>query len=270
MRKKQKMERNMKQKRIYLCENSIDGIFTAIYLAWSSKYGHADIKIQEDCESYFYSDMEFFSEYIQVKTDFSLAGKVARSIRNKISEDSYEMVCRVALSNYPGKADVIYRFLIMGFAIGASVMEQLSSEVVAKMYKINRNVYCETHHFLGFVRFSQQEGNLLSSVIHPKNNILSLIMPHFSDRLPEERFAIIDANRNIAGLHAIGKSWILTSCFAPEQFTSDGILPLEMEYQALWKVFLNSITIEDRFHPKLQRNNLPLRFQNDMTEFNGK
>jgi probable DNA metabolism protein len=160
--------------------------------------------------------------------------------------------------------------LIMGFAIGNKVMEQLSNEVVSKIDRINRNVYNEVHHFLGFVRFSQQEGNVLCSVIHPKNNILSLIMPHFSDRLSEERFAIIDANRRIAGLHLIGKSWILSSNFESDQNAFHGIVSQEMEYRELWKVFLNSITIEDRFHPKLQRNNLPLRFRNDMTEFNRK
>lgn len=36
--------------KIFVCENSIDGIFTAIYQAWSSGYGHANVKIEEECE----------------------------------------------------------------------------------------------------------------------------------------------------------------------------------------------------------------------------
>gem|GEM_PF-5421032 len=30
---------------IFLCEDSIDGIFTGIYDAWASRYGHKNIKL---------------------------------------------------------------------------------------------------------------------------------------------------------------------------------------------------------------------------------
>jgi probable DNA metabolism protein len=39
------------------------------------------------------------------------------------------------------------------------------------------------------------------------------------------------------------------------------------EYQDLWKIFFENIAIKERINPKLQRNNLPLRFRKDMTEF---
>lgn len=35
--------------KIFQCEDSIDGIFTAVYQAWSSGYGHDNVKI-EVCE----------------------------------------------------------------------------------------------------------------------------------------------------------------------------------------------------------------------------
>ena len=36
--------------RVFVCENSIDGIFTAVYDAWSSGYGHNNVRIEEQCE----------------------------------------------------------------------------------------------------------------------------------------------------------------------------------------------------------------------------
>ncbi|MBE5966878.1 MAG: DNA metabolism protein [Lachnospiraceae bacterium] len=257
----------MKPQRIYVCDNSIDGIFTAIYQAWSSRYGHANIKIEEKYDHGACSNFELFSEYISVDTDYAVAVKVAESIQTKISEEAYQMVYHVALSNYQGKADLVYRFLILGFAIGPKVVQHLSNEVVGQMFALNKKVGNEVHHLLGFLRFTEQENRILTSVIHPQNNVLSLVVPHFADRLPEERFIIVDGNRNMAALHAPGKQWILMESQEITESIGQEISGKEAGYQELWKAFFNSIAIMERTNYKLQRNNLPLRFRKDMTEF---
>jgi len=260
----------MDVKRIFFCDNSIDGIFTAIYLAWSSRYGHANIKLEEMCEQCNYSNIELFSEYIKVDTDFTKAIMVSQTIKKKISEEAYQMVCRVALSDYYGKADLIYRFLILGFHVGEKVLDHLSDEVVGKVFRVNKNVNNEVHHLLGFVRFSEQYQGLLVSAIHPKNNVLSLITPHFADRLPEERFIIYDENRNTAALHMPGKQWILAEVGELDTSKFKELSTEEDEYRDLWKTFFEHIAIKERINPKLQCNNLPLRFRGDMTEFSTK
>lgn len=257
----------MLPKHIYLCDNNIDGIFTAIYQAWSSRYGHANIRIEEKCEGSKYSNIELFAEYIPVTTDPVLSSKVAESIRDKISQEAYEMTCYVALSDYNGKADLIYRFLILGFAVGRTIVEHISNEVVNKMTRIRKNVGNEMHHLLGFIRFSEMENGLLTSVIHPKNDVLTLITPHFADRLPNERFLIYDGNRNLATLHIPGASWILVQVPDIDKERLEELSVQEDEYRDLWKAFFKHIAIKERFNYKLQRNNMPIRFRADMTEF---
>jgi len=257
----------MKNKRIYLCDDNIDGIFTAIYLAWSSRYGHSNIKIEEKYEGSKFTNIELFAEYIVVDTDYSLSKKVADSIRNKISEEAYEMVCRVALSYYEGKADLIYRFLILAFAVGPTITEHLSNEIVNTMFRLDRNVSREVHHLLGFIRFSQHADGLLISVIRPKNNVLTLVTPHFADRLSQERFMIYDENRKQASIHIPGRKWILAQVPKLDQEKLDEISGIDDEYSNLWKSFFKSIAIKERTNPKLQRNNLPLRYRSYMTEF---
>jgi probable DNA metabolism protein len=254
-------------KYVYLCDNSIDGIFTAIYQAWASRYGHANIKIEAKCEDSKYSNIELFAEYIMVNTDPSLSEKVSNSIKKKISREAFEMVCRVALSDFEGKADLIYRFLILGFASGNSIMEHISQVVVNQMLRINKNVSNEVHHLLGFIRFSEQENGLLISVIHPKNNVLTLVTPHFADRLPNEKFMIYDDNRKVAAFHIPGNSWVIAQVPELNQKILEEIPEYEDEYRALWKTFFDHIAIKERINPKLQRNNLPLRFRGDITEF---
>lgn len=258
----------MNTKRIYLCDNSIDGIFTAIYQAWNSRLGHSNIKIEEKSEGSKYSNIELFAEYVATDTEITLSLKVAKSIREKISEEAYEMVCRVALSDYLGKADLIYRFLILGFTVGSSIIQHLSNPVVNQMFRVNKNVWNEAHHLLGFLRFSEQENGLLTSVIHPKNSVLTLITPHFADRLPQERFLIYDGNRGLASFHVPGHSWILAQVPEFDQELMKDISGLEDEYRELWLAFVDHIAIKERINLKLQRNNLPLRFRGDMTEFN--
>jgi probable DNA metabolism protein len=258
----------METKRIYLCDNSIDGIFTAVYIAWSSRLGHSNVKIEEKSEGSKFSNIELFAEYMVVDTNADLAIKVAKSIREKISLEAYEMVCRVALSDHSGKADLIYRFLILGFAIGVTVMEHLSNEVVNMMFKVNKNVGNEAHHLLGFIRFSEQENGLLTSIIHPKNNVLSIVTPHFADRLPLERFLIYDANRKLAALHVPNTPWIIAEVPEIDQDRVREVSAYEDQYRDMWITFFDHIAIKERTNLKLQRNNLPLRFRDDMTEFN--
>lgn len=253
--------------RIYLCDNSIDGIFTAIYQAWSSRYGHSNIKIEVKSEDSKYSNMELFSEYIVVDTNLELATKVSDSIKTKISEEVFEILCRVAYSEYLGKADLIYRFLILGFSVGSSIMEHLSNEVVNKVFRVSKNVNREAYHFIEFIRFSEQENGLLTSVIHPKNHVLTIVTPHFADRFPRERFLIYDENRKLASFHVPGNPWILAQVPELDQNDLDKISFVEDEYRDLWKTFFNNIAIKERINPKLQRNNLPLYFRRDMTEF---
>ncbi len=255
------------QKHIYVCENSIDGIFTAIYQAWSSRYGHANIKIEEKSEGNKYSNIELFSEYLMVDTEPLLAEKVSKAIKEKLSSEVFEMVCRVALSDFEGKADLIYRFLILGFATGNSILEHMSDVVVNQMFRINKNVSNEAHHLLGFIRFSEQKNGLLISMIHPKNNVLTLVTPHFADRLPNEKFMIYDENRKLATFHIPGNSWVIAQVPELDQKIMEEVPDYEDEYRALWKTFFDHIAIKERTNPKLQRNNLPLRFRNDITEF---
>ncbi|CUH93353.1 TIGR03915 family putative DNA repair protein [Herbinix luporum] len=257
----------MNNVKIFLCENSIDGIFTAIYQAWNSGYGHANVKIEEQSESNNYSNMELFSDYINVNTDLGKAMKVSRSIKQKLSKEIYEMVCRVALSNYHQKGDLIYRFLILAFHIGRDIVNHLNNDVVNRVFKINSNVYNEVHHFLGFVRFTEVENEILAAIIEPKNNILTLITPHFADRLPKEKFVIFDKLRNICTLHIPQKPWIVTKISDMDLDLYDLLKNDSDEYQDLWKIFFENIAIKERINPKLQRNNLPLRFRKDMTEF---
>lgn len=258
----------MKNKRIYTCEDSAEGIFTAIYDAWSSRYGHEYNRIEVSMDHENGRNMELFSEYIYVKTDEEKVLKVAKAIKEKISMEAYDMVCHGIWSENAEKADIVYRFLILGFSMGAKVVNHLGNDTVMSLFEMNRNVSNEVHHYLGFLRFKEINNRILLAKINPKNDIVRLIAPHFSDRLSNENFIIYDEKRKTFIIHKAGYPWIYTIGDHLNLDNIENLSDAEEDFQSLWKTFFETIGIEARINHKLQRNNLPLRFRNHMTEFN--
>lgn len=254
-------------KKVLVCEDTPESILTAIYDAWALRYGHDNIRIivqNENCEG---QNIELFCEYISVISDVEKTNKVVKSVREKISEEAYDMICHAILSDSADKGDIIYRFLILGFAMGPKVVDHLSNNAVINIFNLNRNVSNEAHHFLGFVRFTDVN-NILLSKIHPKNDVLQIIAPHFADRLNTENFVIYDEKRKSAIIHKSGLPWIYSRDIDFNEEKLKQITEEEDEYRVLWKIFFDTIAIEERKNHKLQRNNLPLRFRSNLLEFN--
>ncbi len=250
---------------VFLCEDSADGIFTAIYNAYESKNGHANNHIQVHIPGY---NRQLFCEYIEVPTDYEKAVKVARSLRQKINGEVYDWLFSAAASYDLEKADSIYRAVILAFHMGAGVLNHLTNPAVSHICKLNLHIDNEIQHYKGFLRFVELKNNLLLAKIRPKNNILFLLADHFSDRYPDENFAIADVRRNSLLFHAKGKPVTFTGK------TDFDLNRIEGEYseneqllQDLFKTYVSSITVKERSNPHLQRQLLPLRFREYMTEF---
>ena len=79
----------------YLCEDTPEGIFTAVYDAWAAKIPDDRLHLMTEQEMNF----SLFTEYRQVETDQEKAVKVARSIRQKIANEAYIQVYYASLSN---------------------------------------------------------------------------------------------------------------------------------------------------------------------------
>lgn len=256
-------EVNMLQ-RIYVTDGSIDGIFTAIYRAWESKYGHKNIKLIERDEN---ETLEFFSEYIDIEPEQEISYKVAKTIKERLSNVGYKFVVKACLSKEKGRSDAVYRFLLLGFSVGASVLEQLAHPYVYPIYKMNKNVTNEVLHYMGFLRFEELKNGVLCAKIRPLNNILTLLSPHFSDRFQNEDWLIIDERRGIAALHKKRSDYLIVEC---SFFTNEAFFQCSDEetyLQHLWKSFINSIGISERENEKLRQQMLPKRFREFMKEF---
>lgn len=257
-----------KPTRIYQCENTIDGIFSAVYDAGLSGYGHRFIRIQPlqvgQNENY-----ELFAEYVQVETDSKKTTSVIDAVRQKISEKAYHFIMSTVISEFPDKGDVIYQFVTYGFTLGAKVCSALQIPCVDRIFAINRTVQNETHFFREFLRFQevQKEPSLLLAVIEPRHHIIPLLTEHFADRFIEEWFIIYDKTHLEASFHQKGGNWEVRLLTAEEAQKLEELSEQQEEYVDLWKTFFHQIAIKERTNKKLQTSMLPLHYRKHMTEF---
>ena len=255
-------------KYILQCEDSIEGIFSAVYAAWELKYGHENTILQVlGTEQH---NLELFSSYIPLETDKEKAEKVINTIRRICSDDVYECLFRAACSDASDKADAIYRYVRVALVMGKNVRNHLTDPAVVRIMELSRAVGNAEHHYLGFLRFIEIQGNILLARFSPKPRLVELIMPHFADRFQEERFVIWDTARNEAGIHVPGKGTMMLKLTQKQaailqQYTEDS-----QQTEDMWTTFVESISIMERENKKLQRNNIPLHFRTYMPEFQKK
>ncbi|MCI9068002.1 MAG: DNA metabolism protein [Lachnospiraceae bacterium] len=249
--------------KIFLCEDSLEGIFTGIYDAWARDPGHGHVRLSLK-DQY---EPELFAEYEEIEPDDGKSEKVARSIQRKISGEAFRVVCRAAFSVRAFRADAIYRFLIEGFRYGSVVLRRLQNPAVAEVFALSRKVANEAHQYLEFIRFEQLANGVLFAAISPKSRVSTLVAPHFADRFPGENWVIYDDVREEAAIHGAGEDWI-TAKIPKDQ--ADAFLEAygsSDHYEDLWKTFFHSIGIRERENPNCQRNFLPVWYRKHMTEF---
>ncbi len=255
------------QMRIYHCEDSLEGIFTAIYNTYQD---HADIR---DTMVTTIEENLLFSESVEVTPDPEKTVKVIRTLKRKFGEEDYESLCLALSSPAPEKAQAVYRTIARGLAEKTQpghLLDALADTYVNQTFSLARGAGREYDHLRGFARFEELESEILYSKICPKNNILTFLMVHFADRFPMEDFLLFDAGRYLFGVHPAGRPWyILQGKDAWEKVRpeTEKLTEAELRYRALFRSFCHTIAIKERENRKLQQNMLPLRFQEYMVEF---
>ena len=258
---------------ILICENSIDGIFSGIYRAYASRYGHRNTRlITEDALDTY----ELFCEYEPVPINREHSQKVADTLTARLGTEVFQELCQ-AVHAYesprqcrrePNKAEAVYKTVVLGLSSqdGTKILEYLGNPYVNRVFQLSLSTFNEAHHLLGFLRFSELENGVLFARVHPKNAVLPLLADHFTDRFPCENFIIYDEPRKLAAIHKSGAGYMLAEVPKADEAFLSRFSPNEQEFRRLWITFFKSIAIEARINPKLQKQNMPLRFWPDVVE----
>ncbi len=165
-------------------------------------------------------------------------------------------------SEVDGFENIALRYIKNVLINGKSVNKHLMDNSVCLTNKIFKNVLCEAHRFMGFIRFSELQDRTMIAIIAPKYNILPIIKNHFFERFGNLRFIIYDEIRKSAIVNEKACCRILPIP-SVQLATSEN----EEEIRSLWKNFFRAIEIEGRKNLKLQQSRIPSRYRKNMTEF---
>lgn len=268
-------------KYVFLCEDSMSGIFTGVYDAWASRVGHDNVELRTSvCEN-----LEFFCEYIEVCPDEEKTEKVKRSVLRKLGPGVYSDLAVCVYGSFADKADAIYHTLVdclspqgslygkkmpSGFhpgGTGTNYLENLCNPYVKRVSEIRKNVWMEQHRMLEFIRFRELRNGILFAKINPWHHVLPLIADHFANRFPLERWMIYDEGRNCALAHEPYKECLLMEQVSVREEYLDHYADAEGDFEELWWNFCRSIAIRSRENPGLQQHFVPLKVRKNMVEF---
>ena len=136
-------------KKIYVCNDTITGIFSAIYDAWKEgrEEKECGIAIKGMLEQ------ELFCEYILVEENLHKEQAVERLIRKHLGGQAYADIWHASLASDKDKADAIYGTMLAARRLRDSkkVMDHLSHPQVERVFELSRKVgnwliHDKTHH----------------------------------------------------------------------------------------------------------------------------
>ncbi len=258
-------------KTVYLCEDSVEGILTAVYDAWSVRRtsGEQELRIKNST----LDNYELFAEYVGVVTDEEKARKVLRSVRTKLSHGLAYKILKAAMSVYADRGQVVYEVLQYSFAKKRDCSNDLSVPCNSRLMELLRYYANEEHLMLGFLRFQPLAPGSWIAFMSPKNHILPGLMEHFSARFGTESFLIVDEGRSIVGVYRADNAlwqknaWIVVELEEAMRNRLDEIKASQDLYADLWHIFFDTIAISERTNERCQRNLCPLWYRTYMTEF---
>lgn len=217
----------MSEQLILRCENSMEGIFSALYDAFEHR-GRME-KPQMDSISIAIGDgAKTPVKTLDATTEAYKVEEVVSQIQSKLGFSVYDSILR-ALCHYEAeRASVVFKYLVHAFAKGSGILNETNSYML-RIIEMSHQVENELKKLYSFLNFRKYKEILLAE-IEPKCNLIPLMMDHFADRFSNEDFIIFDVNR---------KSMILHQSFQPCVIYAGIRLPDVEEgddyYQNLWE-----------------------------------
>ena len=242
---------------IFIYDGTFEGFLSAVFDAYEMKIEPTDIVSSNNVQMNF--DSNHTVKTTEEKSDRVMAGMERYGFAN--------IVIFAFLSCCENKEIAIYKYIVMGFKMKDKILQNLGDDIVCKVNSMCSLTGNEKVKLKGFIRFSiLEENNIHYAEISPKHNVLTLIMPHFTRRISTIPFLINDLTYKQVGLYDT-KEWHIRS--------SEGLAVLELRSDELnvrqaWKLFYDTIAVENRINKKRRQQMMPKRYHKHITEMTEK
>ena len=99
-----------------------------------------------------------------------------RTVKRRMGEKAREAVCYASACPDSGKADAIYRLIVLGLSLpdGRQAVNRLQDPAVVLVEKLRYKAWHEAERMLGFLRFEELAGGVLYARMNPPYAILQM------------------------------------------------------------------------------------------------
>jgi probable DNA metabolism protein len=127
--------------------------------------------------------------------------------------------------------------------------------VLAAAFKVNK----EIERMMGMLRFSPRDDGLYLARCAPDHFVLPALAEHFYRRFGETPWAIADEKRGLVLIRRAGEEPRIEPSVMGAEGGKD-------PWEDLWRTYHQSINIENRKNPELQKRFMPARYWKYLTE----
>jgi probable DNA metabolism protein len=245
-------------------DNSLEGFFTAVFEIYEYRIKDPDIQPEGAAAC------SLFGHTHIVHTSTEKAGRVAKKLQARLSAEALRQLYWSFLSEQPGIANVMFRYLQYALESGQAVETDYSRPDVLMIQQTAKKTGREKHRMEAFIRFQRTKDDLYYAIVQPDFNVLPLISKHFEDRYADQRWLIYDTTRKYGlyyDLRSVSEVKIDFTA-TPDDKASIGVIQDEQEtlYQALWQDYFASINIKARKNMKLHIQHMPRRYLKHLVE----
>lgn len=260
----------------YVFDGSFEGILTAVYLACKLREAPADLVLPQNLQ------LRLGQEERVIETNMDYAMLVRRSIMRNFGKEVFEAIQCAAASDEPKAPHAVYQFTrkLLGqckacagcskkgfcthacqVASNRSVLDQIGDPLTYEIHRLRCSVLNEREYMVQFIRFEHMEGDVWFARCNPKAKVIPLLMSWFIARFNTQRFVIFDETHKISGVFD-GRNWHLVQ----GDVTPPARVSNEVSMQNAWRRYFDSLCVDERYNPELQRQNMPKRFWKNLTE----
>ncbi len=245
-------------------DKTLEGLLTGIYDAFYRK--EIPLKLISDTAS-----IPLFTESHKITTDPAKAERVLNGLSGKISQSAIHMLYTCFQSESEDVENAIFRYICKAFRSEKSIELNFADEDVMELSKVYKKVTREEERMRQFIRFQKTADGIFFACVEPKYNVIPLTLGFFEDRFADQQWLIYDIKRACGWYYDRHKTEEVRFeqplfDFTTGKLSNEILEDEEIDFQQLWRKYIQSISIKERMNLKLQRQHMPKRFWKFLTE----
>jgi probable DNA metabolism protein len=249
---------------VFRYDKTFEGLLTAVFDAYARRT-YPDMLLAEGDPGPL-----FVTEEHTVFTDPERSGRVWRALEKRTSKEVCNMLLLAWLTEESGIDEILMRYIRRVIDSKVNITTDFADPDILRVKQLAQKVSRERQYLMMFTRFQKGGDNTYFAPVSPRYNALPTAISYFRDRFGDQRWLIYDIKRRYGFYYDLETVTEIT--MEDDGHLLDGKLDErlmaedEKLFQNLWKSYFDSMAIKERINPRLQRQNMPRRFWQLLTE----